>query len=352
VGRFNWTARGPDVSGIQAGHNAACLLNADPPIVLGWTGRLFRFGSASALAPLFRHRRMTFLLIAKGSLADDAEAQELARDALAFMAQYPQHRFEWLCNIEEETLKLRERGLSAHTHNGNIFLREDVYRPIAGTTRNWDAIYNGRISPEKRNELAAEIRHVAFIAYRDWGEHTVEAFHAAWADLAQRVPGGRLLNRINKTGCQRLSPAEVNRAYAQADVGLCLSPREGSMRVAVEYQLAGLPIVATPCRGGRDHYRDDETWTVVPPDAVAVRAAVADMQGRALPRDWVRSRILQRLQNDRQGFIGFVQSIIWEEGGSTSFAPEFNQLLHKSQFERWWSMRDFAARTWQAVEGQ
>jgi len=340
------------VTGIQAGHNAACLLNADPPIVLGWTGRLFRFGSASALAPLFKHRRMVFLLIAKGSLADDEEAEELARDALAFMAQYPQHRFEWLCNIEEESLKLRERGLSAHTHNGNIFIREDVYLPIAGLARNWDAIYNGRISLEKRNELAAEIGRVAFIAYRDPGEHTVEEFHAAWADLARIVPGGELLNRISKAGCKRLSPAEVNRAYAQADVGLCLSPREGSMRVAVEYQLAGLPIVGTPCRGGRDHYFDEETWMVVPPQALAVREAVKEMQARAISRDLVRSRVLKRLQSDRQGFIDFVQSIILEEGGSTTFAPQFDQLLHKNQFERWWSMRDFAARTWKAVEGR
>lgn len=349
---FNWARNGPDVSAIQPGHNYACLLNADPPIVLGWTGRLFRFGSASALAPLFRHRRVVFLLIAKGSLADDAEAKELAEDARSFMAQYPHHRFEWLCNIEEETDNLRARGLSAHTHNQNIFLREDVFKPLAGVAPEFDAIYNGRISPEKRNELAAHIPRVAFITYRDPGEHTVAAFHSACADLALRVPGGRLLNRLNETGCKRLTPDEVNHAYAQADVGLCLSPREGAMRVAVEYQLAGLPIVATPCRGGRDHYLDDESWIVVPPEARAVRNAVEEMQARALPRDWVRSRVLKRLYSDRQGFIDFVQSIILEEGGSRLFAAEFHQLLRKSQFERWWPMRDFAARTWKAVEGQ
>ena len=345
-------AKGPDVSGIQAGHNYASLLVADPPIVLGWTGRLFRFGSASALAPLFKHRRMVFLLIAKGSVADDSEAQELADDARSFMAHYPQHRFEWLCNIAEETDKLRANGLLAHTHNQNIFLREDVFKPVAGVVRKFDAVYSGRISPEKRNELAAGIARVGFIAYRDPGEHTVEAFHSACADLVLRVPGGRLLNQLNKTGCKRLTPAEVNHVYAQADVGLCLSPREGAMRVAVEYQLAGLPIVATPCRGGRDHYLDEESWIVVPPDPRAVREAVEEMQARALPRDRVRSRVLARMQRDRQGFIDFVQSIIGEEGGSVPFAPKFNQLLRNNQFERWCSMRDFATATWKALEGK
>ncbi len=341
----------PDVSSIKPGHNYANLIHADPPVVLGWTGRLFRFGSASALAPLFKRRRMVFLLIAKGSVADDADAQELAVDAQPFMAQHPQHRFEWICNIDEETAKLRARGLSAHTHNQNMFLREDVFKPLDGVVRKFDAVYNGRISPEKRNELAAGIARVAFIAYRDPGEHTVEAFHSACAELALRVPGGRLLNTLTRTGCARLTPAEVNHAYAQADVGLCLSPREGAMRVAVEYQLAGLPIVATPCRGGRNHYLDTATWKVVPPDPRAVRDAVGAMQAAALPRDFVRARVMTRIEHDRQRFINFVQSIVEQEGGGTPFEPNFRRLLRNNLFERWLSMRDFATETWNIVGG-
>ena len=341
----------PDISFIKAGHNYANLICADPPIVLGWTGRLFRFGSASALAPLFKRRRMVFLLIAKGSVADDADAQELADDARSFMAEHPQHRFEWICNVDEETKNLRARGLSAHTHNQNIFLREDVFTPLNGVVRAFDAIYNGRISPEKRNELAAEISRVAFIAYRDPGEHTVEAFHAACANLARLVPGGSLLNRLTENGCARLTPPEVNHAYAQADVGLCLSPREGAMRVAVEYQLAGLPIVATPCRGGRDHYLDSDTWIVVPPDPRAVANAVSAMRARALPREVVRARVMRRIEHDRRLYIDFVQSIVDQEGGGERFEPHFHHLLRNDLFERWLSMRDFAFEVWNAVGG-
>lgn len=341
----------PDVSSIKPGNNYANLINIDPPIVLGWTGQLFRFGSASALAPLFRRRRIVFLLIAKGSVADDAAARKLADDALPFMAEHRHHRFEWLCNIDEETEKLKALGLSAHTHNQNIFLREDVFTPLDSVERRYDAIYNARISPEKRNELAAELDRIAFIAYRDPGEYSVEAFHAACAELARRVPGGRLLNSLTEHGCARLTPAEVNRAYAQAHVGLCLSPFEGAMRVAVEYQMAGLPIVATQCRGGRDHYLDPDTWTIVPPDPHAVREAVDTMQAQAIPRDIVRRRTMARIEHDRQRFIDFVQSLIDQEGGHTSFASAFHNLLRRNQFERWLPMRKFAAETWDALSG-
>lgn len=340
-----------DVSGVVVGHNYANLIHADPPVILGWTGRLFRFGSASALAPLFRRRRLVFLLIAKGSVADDAEADELAADAHPFMAAHPRHRFEWICNIDEETEQLRRRGLSAHTHNQNLFLREDVFHPLPGAPPLFDAVYNGRISAEKRNELAAGVRRVAFIAYRDPGEHSVEAFHTACADLARTVPGGRLLNPLTATGAARLTPVQVNQAYAHSAVGLCLSPREGAMRVAVEYQLAGLPIVATPCRGGRDHYLDPDTWALVPPDPQAVAAAVRGQQERALPREAVRARVLQRVLEDRRRFIAFVQGIIAEEGGSGHFQPAFDRLLRKNLFERWVSMRDFATETWTALGG-
>jgi len=341
----------PDLSTIRAGSNYASLVSVDPPIVLGWTGRLFRFGSASALAPLFRRRRLTFLLIAKGSVADDDEARELAEDAKAFMAAHPRHRFEWLCNIDEETARLRALGLSAHTHNQNIFVREDVFRPRRRVDAVYDAVYNARISPEKRNELAARIASVAFIFYRDPGEHDPRAFHEACRTLARQVPGARLLNTLTPSGCARLSPAEVNVAYAQAHVGLCLSPREGAMRVAIEYQMAGLPIVGTPCRGGRDHYVDPETWAIVPPDPGAVRDAVEAFKAKALPREYVRSRTMARIERDRRGFVSFVQGLIDAEGGRARFDAAFETLLRKERFERWLPMRDFAAEVWKAVGG-
>jgi glycosyltransferase involved in cell wall biosynthesis len=123
------------------------------------------------------------------------------------------------------------------------------------------------------------------------------------------------------------------------------------MRVAVEYQLAGLPIVATPCRGGRDHYLDSETWALVPPDPGAVRAAVDAQLRRRLPRGWVRNRVLQRMQADRERFVDFVGAIIAEEGGAGTFQPTFERLLRQDLFERWLSMRDFAAETWVALGG-
>ena len=352
---FPWrrraTAPASLLATIEPGSNYASLLCTDPPIVLGWTGRRFRFGSASALAPLFRRRRVTFLLIAKGSVADDDEARELAEDAHAFMAAHPQHRFEWLANIDEETAKLRGFGLSAHTHNQNLFLREDVFRPRPRVRPQFDAVYNARLSPEKRNELAARIERVAFIAYRDPGEHDVGAFHDAVRALERRVPGGRLINRLTPAGCARLSPRQVNDVYARSRVGLCLSPREGAMRVAVEYQLAGLPIVATPCRGGRDHHVDPESWTIVPPDPEAIRAAVETCRVRAPPRDAIRSRTLERVERARRRFVAFVQSLSDAEGGRGRFEPRFRRMLRDERLERWVSMREFAAEVWAAIGG-
>ena len=335
---------------IPPGHNYASLLWKDPPIVLGWTGRLFRFGAASALAPLFPTRRITFLLITKGSVADDDEARELADDAHRFMKEHPHHRFEWITNIDGETENLRRLGLSAHTHNQNIFLRDDIFRPVDAPTRPFHAIYNGRISPEKRNELAARIPSVGFITYRDPGEHSVETYHQACEELLRRVPGGHLLNALTETGSQRLTPTEVNAAYAQSDVGLCLSPREGAMRVAVEYQMAGLPIVATTCRGGRDHYYDPVTWEIVDADPDAIAAAVTRMQSRRLPRFMVRTRIMDRIAEDRRKFADFVQSLIVQEGGSGNFISAFDHLLRNDRFERWLSMREFGEEVWQEIQ--
>ena len=123
------------------------------------------------------------------------------------------------------------------------------------------------------------------------------------------------------------------------------------MRVAIEYQMAGLPIVGTPCRGGRDHYFDPETWTIVPPDARAIRDAVESCKARDLPRDFVRARAMDRIARDRWKFVSFVQGLIDAEGGASRFDATFEKLLRNDLFERWLSMREFAAETWAAVGG-
>jgi hypothetical protein len=89
------------------------------------------------------------------------------------------------------------------------------------------------------------------------------------------------------------------------------------MPVAVEYQMASLPIVATPCRGGRDYYLDAETWMLVPPDSHAVADAVQSCRHAHF-----RASSFERVSCGESSGIGD-ESIVDQEGGRGLFKPNF-----------------------------
>ena len=128
--------------------------------------------------------------------------------------------------------------------------------------------------------------------------------------MLARSPGHRFANRLARGLPLRLTPDEVNGAYNQAAVGLCLSPFEGAMYASMEYMLAGLPIVNTPNRGGRDVFFDPDYCMTVAPDPAAIRNAVVALREKAIPRDHVRQRTLERVAAARQQGQPLIEAVL------------------------------------------
>ena len=86
------------------------------------------------------------------------------------------------------------------------------------------------------------------------------------------------------------------------------------MFACAEYLLAGLPVVTTPNKGGRDFYVDDDFCVTVPADPRDIAAAVAALKARAIPRQAVRERTMRRIEAERARFVDLVNAILGEEG--------------------------------------
>jgi glycosyltransferase involved in cell wall biosynthesis len=93
------------------------------------------------------------------------------------------------------------------------------------------------------------------------------------------------------------------------------------MLASLEYQLAGLPVVSTPSKGGRDTYYHPDTCLVVPPDPRAVRAGVREMAGRNPDPLAIRHRTLARLAADRWEYVAHLAACVHQAGG-TRLDPE------------------------------
>jgi hypothetical protein len=140
-------------------------------------------------------------------------------------------------------------------------------------------------------------------------------------ETLSRNPGHVLLNPIRDDLPASLTHQEVNQALNRAATGLVLSAEEGASYAAMEYMLAGLPVVSTPSLGGRDIYFDPDYCAVVDPDPRSVRDAVTALRDRNIPRTHIRDRTLRRIEPSRRRFLALVDDIIEELGATRRFTP-------------------------------
>jgi glycosyltransferase involved in cell wall biosynthesis len=319
------------------------VLSISPTIIQASFSNGFPLGAASVVGPLLRDRAAHFLVMLAWSIENPRSSENLARIAAAYLADHPQHQLTVLCNTPREEQLLRAHGCAAMTVNKTCLADDSVFKPIPDATPAYDAVYNARLSPEKRTELAREIDRLALIYFYDAFGGPPAEFHAIHASLRALMPSAHFVNQLTPDGCEWLNRTRINEIYAQSRVGLCLSPIEGAMRSSIEYLFAGLSVVSTPSLGGRDYFFDDEFCIIAEPNPRSVREAVDALVARNVPRDYVRARTLARVELVRRRYIDFVQELIDSAGGTFRFEDRFWQCTRAAGVMRWRSMKEFSA---------
>ena len=325
------------------------IFSLRPVIVASWPSIGFPLGIASPLGGWLHDMRIEFLMMPAWAW----ELPEIHGDILTHAAEHrrrhPRHTFSFLCNTPAQEPPFAAAGWPVTTINANMFVDEFSFHPLPDTEPVFTALYNARLSTDKRTELAAGIERACFIYYYS-DALTVSQFHAEHARLSALMPTATFLNRLTPEGCEYLGGDDINLTLNRSRVGLCLSPVEGQMRASMEYMLAGLPIVSTPSIGGRDYFFDPDYCVIAPPDPRSIAEAVAALIARNIPRDYIRQRTLARVERERARFTAFVQARIDRGGGSPGFAERFEGLVRRWQIKPWLTdIRSFAERLDSAV---
>lgn len=305
----------------------AALISSDPLIIS--TPTVWTLPLALPLGAFCADRKAVFLIPLHKNF-DESEAAERAVAAREYKQQYPRHELIFVTNTPEQATFFRRAGAEAFFANHNIFVSEEVFRPLADVPVLFDAVYDARPVPIKRHELAAEIGSVAYVSFT--GDVNVAHQREVVAGLLQRQ-GHRIFNEIVDGLPKWMPPPKVNAVFAQASVGLCLSEEEGAMYSSMEYMLAGLPIVSTPSRGGRDIFFDPDYCMIVEPTPRAVREGVEMLRDRKIPRDYVRSRTLANLATHRNRYLAFIADIKARHGVPRSY--DMNWTFRGAPFHKY-----------------
>lgn len=287
------------------------VLSADPLVfyVSDWV----LDGAPGALLPVFhqyRRRPVTLLVEFSWSRDDEWHVDLLARWRARHAKRHPNHRMIFLANSEAEHRRLIARGLGSAWVSRNAFVSPATFRPLPGCEKRFAAVYDARVCPFKRHGLAAGVDSLALVAARDAKYHD-EAFVRSVKTV---LPRAHWFNDPLSTDYRWLTGEEVNEAINQARVGLCLSAVEGAMLASIQYLVAGLPVVSTASRGGRDEFFDADFVRIVDDDPEAVAEGVRGMASCAVPPEEIRRRTLDRIASHEARLFELLDAICFAEG--------------------------------------
>jgi len=250
--------------------------------------------------------------------------------------QYPNHRIIFMSNTQEEVDGLCRAGVEAKKFSHNFTVSKDVFHPIEGVERRFDAVYNAQIARWKRHELAQNINRLILIYY-NYDGNGLDYFNY----LKETLKDADFANEhMTDPPHSYLLPSLINQLYAQSGCGLSLSAEEGANFASIEYLLAGLPVVSTRNIGGRDEFFDSYNCLFAAENPVSVAEAVTEILGRNLDRNRIRNNTVEKQAHIVNEFCHFVNDLIKQHGGTSDIFTYWdkiycNKLLH------WCSLEEF-----------
>jgi glycosyltransferase involved in cell wall biosynthesis len=207
----------------------------------------------------------------------------------------PTHRMIFVANTYAEYRQFKKHGFEVYIGHHNTFVSTEIFKPITPLAdRPYDAVYNATFLPYKRHQFATKVEKLLLIGWNLVFEKEVNT----------------LLPLATIASDKFEPPARVNEFYNQATCGLALSSEEGAMYSAMEYLLAGLPVVTTINIGGRDEYMDGRFCKWVPDKSESVAEAVKVFREQQIPLEFIREETMRKMAFLCDKFIDETSSLL------------------------------------------
>ncbi len=247
----------------------------------------------------------------------EERGERAEREHAEVKKRLPQLNVHFMTNSPQEEAMLRKHGLNAEFCHQNAFIDERRLRLYSPEKKDFDAIYVARITPFKRQELAAKVPRMRLVS--------------GWENPSERDYVKMVLSVIPEVSYSSKVPYRlISKEMSRAAVGLCLSAEEGAMFVSAEYLLSGLPAVSTKNLGGREWVMPEEYWRRAEDNPDSVAAAVEELKHlKADPAD-VRAKTLEMYRPHREKMCAILKEIFDSHGLDGAKLSSFDRwFVHK-----------------------
>lgn len=306
-----------------------CIVFSSNPLIIYVTDWIIRSRAAALLSALRTFKRQTVYLLIHLSWIHNIprRIKQLTLLQARHLRRFPRHRMIFMANSELEYQMLTASGLESAFVSHNAFVSPTIFRILPESEKRFDAVYDARISPFKRHNLAVKIQSLALITARAPYLHD-ESYTRFIRNI---LPQAHWFNDPLAADYRWMSFADINTALNQCRVGLCLSAEEGAMLASIQYLLAGLPIVSTQSHSGRDEFFAPDYVQIVGDNAEDVAAGVRKMRECPVPPEEIRRCTLEKIEQHKLRLFELLDAICSAEG------------LHVDLRQRWdyWTVRLF-----------
>ncbi len=280
------------------------------PLIIYVSDWIIRYRPVALLRVLrqFSNRNIYLLILLSWAHDNPYLIKQLKLWQERHLRWYPRHRIIFMANSEAEHRMLTAAGMGTAWVNHNAFVSPAIFRNLQESDKRFDAVYDARVDLFKRHKLAVAIESLALITAPSQHDKSYTRSirriltHAYW------------FNDPLASNYRFMSLSEINSAINQCRVGLCLSATEGAMYASMQYLLAGLPIVSTESRGGRDEFFDSDYVRIVADRADAVAAGVREMRNCPVPPEEIRHRTLKKAEQHKTRLFELLDNICATEG--------------------------------------
>lgn len=311
---------------LESNHTAGRVLVREPLVTISRRSKPWPLGLLS-VCPESLLKRPGLHLLTPSWWINQAAATEIAQAWHCVQQHCPQVHMVVLANDEDEAYWLQQAGIQAFVISELCFVDERPFQLRTTETVEFDAIYNAALAPYKRHLLAKEVERLLLVYRYD----LPDVLQAAYEGLLPQLPQAVFYNHAAGAGQHRqLNPEDVASQYRRAAVGLALSAVEGAMKAAVEYLFAGLPVVTTTNRGGRDRLLRAPYARHCAASSGEVAKAVEHQMREAPPAAEIRRYASTVINHERRALERLLATLVWELFRTELPAASFGQRFFGS----------------------
>lgn len=268
-----------------------------------------------------KDRSATFFKLFQWTLFDSPWViDKVIRDYHIHKENFPKHKIIFLLNTREEYYFLKLKGIPCEFINQNSLVDPKLFYPM-NSPKKYNCIYNGRFELLKRHYLLEKCEKTSLISAPILRMDNKKKIYIN--RLKGIIPAAEILNYSlpkrfidfnTEEPIPQLSPLKVNECLNLSKVGLILSYKEGACYAAVEYLLAGLPVISSRSLGGRDIFFDERFCRIVPSNKNAIFNAARELIRLNIDPDFIRSEVLKKINPHINRLKNLILLVLNKEG--------------------------------------